>query len=447
MIALVLVSYCISLLCLSSAWTVTPTTQQQRPGRRRHYQTQLTATTVKNNVVLRPSTDSPTAPDSFKIGNPRVHRYDDGGKSDAAYVMWYHGRSVDFGNSDENDQLPPLSTGRIMRAVSRNGLVWKKCSDESSGASTSEDLDGVSLGLNRESWWGFDTAHVGLGQVLLPLSTPAIMTEGGVYLMYYGGGNYEEADLKDYVEPAVAEQLPTETVLKGLKMRIGIALSQDGQTWGRVEGDDPTGACVVPEGDELYCAWPDVVCDPDDKKAPFVMYYSTMTNSTKQKVLARAVSKDGFRWEKWGVCLVGDTDDKDSLDAAGVARPTVVRRLDYDTATGTWMPPSSRAPWIMYYEGVSARDNKHRVLRAESTDGGQTWIKKGLVLDVGTEEEDDWDCMGVGTPHLLRMEDGRTRLYYTGQGKGGTTAIGVATTNSGDVDGPFTREQAEFNID
>lgn len=84
--------------------------------------------------------------------------------------MWYHGRGVDF---DADGKLPPLSTGRIGRATSRNGLVWKR----NEIGSESEDHPGVSLGLNHESWWGFDTAHVGLGQVLLPMSTPAVMTE------------------------------------------------------------------------------------------------------------------------------------------------------------------------------------------------------------------------------------------------------------------------------
>jgi len=110
--------------------------------------------------------------------------------------MWYHGRSAAFesGEEDHGDDdeaargssvvsKPPLSTGRIGRATSRNGLHWKK---DRTG-SGSEDFDGVSLGTNKESWWGFDTCHVGLGNVLLPMSTPAVLTDGGVYLMsvYY----------------------------------------------------------------------------------------------------------------------------------------------------------------------------------------------------------------------------------------------------------------------
>jgi hypothetical protein len=54
------------------------------------------------------------------------------------------------------------------------------------------------LGLNNESCWGFDTAHIGLGSVLMPMTTPAIMTEGGVYLMYYMGGNFDETLIADY---------------------------------------------------------------------------------------------------------------------------------------------------------------------------------------------------------------------------------------------------------
>lgn len=126
--------------------------------------------------------------------------------------------------------MPPLSTGRIGRATSRNGLHWVR---EELG-SLSEDMEGVSLGLNKESWWGFDTAHVGLGQVLLPMSTPAVMTEGGVYLMYYMGGSFEETKLTQYLEQELDGF--EDATIQGMNMKIGVALSQDGKTFGRVEG-------------------------------------------------------------------------------------------------------------------------------------------------------------------------------------------------------------------
>lgn len=277
--------------------------------------------------------------------------------------------------------------------------------------SVSEDTTGVSLGLNKESWWGFDTEHVGLGNVLLPMSTPAVLTEGGVYLMYYMGGSGEETPVVDYIDKELPDSMQ-DAMMKGMKMRIGVAVSQDGITWGRVEGDDPTGACVVPYDkndktnpppkdasihEELYCAWPEVAVDlkGSDESSAFRMYYSTMTKEGKQKCLAYAVSPDGFRWEKKGIVLRPDSGD-DALDAGGCARCCVQRDATFDEFTRAWTELDS---WTMYYEGVSPKDGKHRIMTATSKDGRE-WTKGGLALDVG--EGDSWDCGGVGSPHILR---------------------------------------------
>ena len=102
----------------------------------------------------------------------------------------------------------------------------------------------------------------------------------------------------------------------------------------------------------------------------------------------------------------------------------------------------------MYYEGIDQKDNKHRIMVATSLDG-RTWEKKGLVLDVGSDEDGAWDSDGVGSPHVIRMDDGSTRMYYTGQGKDGSTAIGVAKCINHDnvTNGQaWAREQAEFSF-
>ncbi len=158
----------LSTLVGCNGWSTTSNSQFAQSSRVNF--SSLKSTLNDLNVVLRPSED-PNAFDNSKIGAARVHRYArDAGDSEAEYIMWYHGRNEGF---DEEGELPPLSTGRIGRATSINGLHWVR---EGKG-SASEDMTGVSLGLNKESWWGFDTAHVGLGQVLLPMSTPAVMTE------------------------------------------------------------------------------------------------------------------------------------------------------------------------------------------------------------------------------------------------------------------------------
>ena len=328
--------------------------------------------------------------------------------------------------------------------------------------SESEDVGGVSLGLNTESWWGFDTAHVGLGQVLLPMSTPAVMTEGGVYLMYYMGGSHEETAIGQYLD----KEIPgiEDKTITGMNMKIGVALSQDGVSFGRVEGDDPSGAIIAPynENDpnmkymkqmrdddgsrldlqeELYCGWPEVAVNDmsteereQRKMWSFYMYYSTMLKSTKEKAIAVAVSDDGFRWLKRGICVA---PEEGSLDAGGCARCNVVRKAIYNEDDGTWKNDNG---WIMLYEGVSNEDGKHRIMVAESNDL-RNWSKLGVALDVG--EENAWDSDGVGAPHVLRLDDGTSRMYYTGQGKDGSTAIGVAKSFNNKE---WSREQAQFSF-
>lgn len=438
-----------------------------------------------NNIVLRPSTD-PQAFDNFKIGGARVHRYirDGPDMNDAEYVMWYHGRSTTF---DADSNLPPLSTGRIGRASSRNGLIWNKLVE----GSASEDAPDVSLGRNNEAWWGFDTAHVGLGQVLLPMTTPAIISEGGVYLMYYMGGSFEDTPVKDYLHDV--PEAAADAKIKGMKMKIGVAISQDGTSWGRVEGDDASGACIAPYDasdpnmktvasqrddddsllnleEELYCGWPEVavkiVPEGEEKmnmgkeKPSFFMYYSTMRKKDKQKCIALAVSTDGFRWMKRGNVLVPDVD---GLDAGGCARCNVIQQASYDPDTRTWKTTEG---WVMFYEGVSPEDSKHRIFMAESTDG-RKWSKCGVAFDVG-ETDDSWDHGGVGSPHviryvfhetkgyeftynvstfaMLRLDDGTSRMYYTGQGTDGSTAIGVAKLEIGGGLDKWEREQATITF-
>jgi hypothetical protein len=286
------------------------------------------------------------------------------------------------------------------------------------------------------------------------MMTPAVRTDSGIYLMYYFGGNYEQASLEEYLDnnsattaTATASSSSSKSIkIQGMKMRIGVAVSQDGISFGRVECDDPTGACISPYDandpnmkpvvaargeehhvleEELYCAWPEVVSTAEDEEEEqgsssnnaknsnqkgaeetrFLMYYSTMKKTTKQKCIARAVSPDGFRWMKRGICLRPSTgedhndenDDSMLLDVDGCARCCVVRKAQYDPTTLKW---KSLKGWQMYYEGVS--NGKHRILLAESDDEvGRTWHKKGLVLNVG-ESKDAWDCAGVGSPHVLR---------------------------------------------
>jgi len=268
--------------------------------------------------------------------------------------------------------------------------------------------------------------------------------------MYYMGGNFEETKVSDYLQP---KEDMSDAMVQGMQMKIGVALSQDGISWGRVEGDDPSGACMVaydksdinqdtPEDktveEELYVGWPEVAVDVNSKSA-FQMFYSTLTKDKKEKSIGWAVSTEGFRWEKMGVCLRPGTEGE---DAGGCARCNIIKEAVYDEKTGEWANKVGGG-WIMFYEGISKEDGKHRIMRAEREDGSTTWKKTGMVFDVGGD--DTWDCDGVGSPNVLRMDDGSTRMYYTGAGPDQSTAIGVAKTF--DIGGvAFEREQATFNF-
>ena len=272
--------------------------------------------------------------------------------------------------------------------------------------------------------------------------------------MYFMGGSWDETPLADYMEQDLPDAMK-DTTISGMKMKIGVAVSQDGISWGRVEGDDHSGACMVPYNktdpttfcaempsdmpEELYCAWPDVAVDTNaaNKAESFVMYYSTMTKEDKQKSIAYAISEDGFRFFKRGLCLQPDAT---GFDAGGCARCTVVRDATYNEDTQEW--EDDEEGWTMYYEGVSPEDKKHRILTATSKDR-MTWTKTGLALDVG-QDEDAWDVNGVGSPHIIRMDDGNVRMYYTGQGKDGSTAIGVAKLEAASAE--WAREQATFSF-
>mmetsp|Transcript_2159 Transcript_2159/g.2994 ORF Transcript_2159/g.2994 Transcript_2159/m.2994 type:complete len:451 (-) Transcript_2159:167-1519(-) len=401
------------------------------------------------NIVLSPS-DDPSAFDSLKIGTACVHRYsrEEDPEGGTEYVMWYHGRSKELDDQFDN-KLPPLSTGRIGRATSRNGLVWEK--DTVGSISAAADIEGVSMGLNKEEWWGFDTTHVGLGSVMLPMTTPAVINEGGVYIMYFMGGDHGESSIADLVDGDLPDSMKDATIT-GIQMKIGVAISQDGIAFGKVEGDDPSGACLapyrkddpnvehskLPRGlqEELYVGWPDVVVNPD-APAPeaFMMFYSCMIKDTKEKCIALAVSEEGFRWEKKGVVLKPDAD---GLDATGCARSAVVQNAEYNTETGKWKSVNG---FTMYYDGSSKEDKKHRIMQAESSDG-KKWTKVGVVLDVG--EPDGWDHGGVSSPHIIRLDDGTQRMYYTGQGVDDSTAIGVAKMSI--ESGVWEREVATFKF-
>ena len=95
----------------------------------------------------------------------------------------------------------------------------------------------------------------------------------------------------------------------------------------------------------------------------------------------------------------------------------------------------------MWYEGIAADDSSSIGIAVSSN--GIQWKRTGNqpVFSPSTSPN-DWDCGGVGAPHLVWLEDRQKwRLYYVGSsGKNvnkntdNLTAIGIAesTDQNGD---------------
>jgi hypothetical protein len=73
----------------------------------------------------------------------------------AWHMIRFHGRDADF---DPDKEIADLSTGRIGLATSNDGLEWK--------IKAGNEHKGCVLDVSKE-WWTFDTAHVGLGDIIV----------------------------------------------------------------------------------------------------------------------------------------------------------------------------------------------------------------------------------------------------------------------------------------
>ena len=109
-------------------------------------------------------------------------------------------------------------------------------------------------------------------------------------------------------EEATAPPPAPGSALEGLRLRPGLAMSQDGRNWARIESEHHTGALldVGAEGewDALMVGGPQVLAvGPRDMR----MYYHAYDAAAERWVVGLATSPDGFRWTKAGpIFRVGD---------------------------------------------------------------------------------------------------------------------------------------------
>lgn len=290
------------------------------------------------------------------------------------WMMWLHARDHDFAKDVVN-----LSTGRILLATSEDGLTnWKL------------HQDSPVLNPNKENggdWYFFDAEHVGLGDIIQPgnsaLSKFAI--DGRAFLMYIFGGCSDAVSLEGPKGP---------TLVKGIKMEIGVAVSQDGAHWSRIEGPEPYGSILTAgktlhEFDGQFVGWPSVM----EVGNEYRMYYSTYNAQTKRFMIGLAVAQDGLmNWKKRGPVFAGSNSDDGKFDGKGASRRHIVRLDD--------------GMYRMWYEAIS-NDGVHSIGCATSLDG-LVWDRlSDEPVFAASSDASAWDSGAVGSPNLIWLPDKR----------------------------------------
>ncbi|XP_071693363.1 uncharacterized protein [Rutidosis leptorrhynchoides] len=355
--------------------------------------------------------------DCFEVGSPVVKRFLS--DEEERWYMWYHGRSGL--NSDP---------GSIGLAVSSNGIHWER---GKGGVQSNSDV-GLVLKSSTD-WWAFDTNGVMPGEVMV-MSSSKIRASNAVYWMYYTGFSNEKIEsLDNSLEFSL--QNPEIEGKNGEFGKIcrslpGLAMSQDGRHWARIEGEHHSGSLfdlgTEDEWDSMFISSPQVVFHTS---GDLRMYYHSFDNEKGHFAIGMARSRDGMRWLKLGKIMGGGVVG--NFDEYGVMNPCVVRN-------------KKDGGYLMVYEGVNV-DGKRSIGLARSSDGLKEWhrVESGPILECA-EESGCWDDERVGSPYLVHMEGEKDewRLYYKGVGRNGRSGIGMAVSEGNDVKN--FRRQTGFHL-
>lgn len=347
--------------------------------------------------------------DSAEIGSPVVKRFLS--DEEERWYMWYDGHSWERSGSDS-----------IGLAVSSNGIHWER----GQGAVKSSGDVGLVMSCGKD-WWAFDTESIRPAEVVI-MSSTKVRAASSVYWLYYTGYSNEKVDVLDdslgsYLENP--ERFRFDDKNDG-KRRIpkslpGLAISQDGRHWARIEGEHHSGALFDVgsdrDWDSLFIAAPQVVFHGN---GDLRMYYHSFDVENGEFGIGIARSRDGIKWVKLGKVIGGR---RGFFDEFGAVNPCVVRN-------------KKDGKYLMAYEGIGG-DGERSIGLAVSCEGLKDWRRveddDEAVLKAGEREE--WDNKGVGSPCLIQMDGDvdEWRLYYRGIGNGGRSGIGMAVSEGSEA--------------
>ncbi|XP_010683129.1 uncharacterized protein LOC104897868 [Beta vulgaris subsp. vulgaris] len=358
--------------------------------------------------------------DSIEIGSPVVKRFlsDD----EERWYMWYYGKS------EKN-----LDSGSIGLAISSNGVHWER-GEQAAGDSSSGTGMVMTCG---EDWWAFDTKSIRPSEIMI-MSSNKVRASSAVYWLYYTGYSSEEVEMEVQSPQDYSLQFTEAVNGPGLGIGLGfgrvskslpgLAISQDGRNWARIEGDHHSGALLDVgsnlngewEWDSLFIASPHVV---SHSNGDMRMYYHSFDPQEGKFGIGIARSRDGIKWVKLGkIKTIGQgSSNEECFDEMGALNACVVK----DKKVGNY---------LMAYESV-AKDGKRSIGMAVSEDGLKDWRRVSDEAVLTASSEDGWDSKGVGSPCLVQMDgdEDRWRLYYTGLGVDCKTGIGLAVSQGSDI--------------
>ncbi|CAL0308095.1 unnamed protein product [Lupinus luteus] len=364
--------------------------------------------------------------DNAEIGSPVVKRFLS--DEEERWYMWYHGRNC-------NGENP--SCDLIGLAISSNGVHWER----GGGSATSNSDVGFVMNCGKD-WWAFDTDGIRPSEIVI-MSSNRVRASSAVYWLYYTGYSSERAEFFSHHSLGFSLENPDRCFINGvncgdgdgkgkiLKSLPGLAISQDGRHWARIEGEHHSGALIdvgsEKEWDALFISSPQVVYHGS---GDLRMYYHSFDVEKGHFAVGIARSRDGMRWLKLGKIMGGGKPG--SFDEFGVMNACVTR----NRRDGTYM---------MAYEGVAA-DGKRSIGLAVSLDGLKEWTRLHDVAILKPSDKGCWDDKDVGSPCLVQMdiETNEWRLYYRGVGNGGRVGIGMA--NSEGMDMRIFRRWTGFHV-
>ncbi|KAI5009771.1 hypothetical protein ZWY2020_011908 [Hordeum vulgare] len=255
------------------------------------------------------------------------------------------------------------------------------------------------------------TSSSSLARRAVVVFVPPPPSSSAVYWLYYTGSN--DARLASPFPAADVAALP------------GLAISQDGRHWARIEGGHHTGALLGvgedhPHGWEKRCAAaPKVVMHAD---GDLRMYYHSFDEMSQRHAVGVARSRDGIRWERVGKALEeaglgrsaggGCGRGMSSATSAGRKAHGLRRRTKLlahieEHGHGSWRALPSKAG--LQRCGKSCRLRWTNYLRPDIKRGKFSLQEEQTIIQLHALLGNRWSAIAT---HLSRRTDNEIKNYW-----------------------------------